>query len=123
MKKIENKTYPVLNMHCAGCASNVEKTVNGLPGVEKGAVNLAANTLSIEFDRLVLSPESLQKAIQEAGYDLIIEEDNALELQEEEQRKRYNRLKIKTIGACPKLLLSTTECGKCKSRYSSCFEI
>jgi len=110
MKKIENKTYPVLNMHCAGCASNVEKTVNGLPGVEKGAVNLAANTLSIEFDRLVLSPESLQKAIQEAGYDLIIEEDNALELQEEEQRKRYNRLKIKTIGAwifaIPMMLIS-----------------
>ena len=110
MKKIENKTYPVLNMHCAGCASNVEKTVNGLPGVEKGAVNLAANTLSIEFDRLVLSPESLQKAIQEAGYDLIIEEDNALELQEEEQRKRYNKLKIKTIGAwifaIPMMLIS-----------------
>ena len=110
MKKIENKTYPVLNMHCAGCASNVEKTVNGLPGFEKGAVNLAANTLSIEFDRLVLSPESLQKAIQEAGYDLIIEEDNALELQEEEQRKRYNKLKIKTIGAwifaIPMMLIS-----------------
>jgi Cu2+-exporting ATPase len=110
MKKIENKTYPVLNMHCAGCASNVEKTVNGLPGVEKGAVNLAANTLSIEFDRLVLSPESLQKAIHEAGYDLIIEEDNALELQEEEQRKRYNKLKIKTIGAwifaIPMMLIS-----------------
>ena len=110
MKKIENKTYPVLNMHCAGCASNVEKTVNGLAGVEKGAVNLAANTLSIEFDRLVLSPESLQKAIQEAGYDLIIEEDNALELQEEEQRKRYNKLKIKTIGAwifaIPMMLIS-----------------
>ncbi len=110
MKKIENKTYPVLNMHCAGCASNVEKTVNSLPGVEKGAVNLAANTLSIEFDRLILSPDSLQKAIQEAGYDLIIEEDNALELQEEEQRKRYNKLKIKTIGAwifaIPMMLIS-----------------
>jgi len=110
MKKIENKTYPVLNMHCAGCASNVEKTVNGLPGVEKGAVNLAANTLSIEFDRLVLSPEALQKAIQDAGYDLIIEEDNAMELQEEEQRKRYNKLKIKTIGAwifaIPMMLIS-----------------
>jgi Cu2+-exporting ATPase len=110
MKKIENKIYPVLNMHCAGCANNVEKTVNTLPGVEKGAVNLAANTLSIEFDRLVLSPEALQKAVQDAGYDLIIEEDNALELQEEEQRKRYNRLKIKTIGAwifaIPMMLIS-----------------
>lgn len=110
MKKIENKTYPVLNMHCAGCANNVEKTVNALPGVEKGAVNLAANTLSIEFDRLVLSPEALQDAVQKAGYDLIIEEENAAELQEEEQRKGYRKLKMKVIGAwifvIPMMLLS-----------------
>lgn len=99
MKKIENKIYPVLNMHCAGCANNVEKTVNALPGVEKGAVNLAANTLSIEFDRLVLSPETLQKAVHDAGYDLIIEEENAAELQEEEQRKAYRKLKKKVIWA------------------------
>ncbi|WP_321517289.1 heavy metal translocating P-type ATPase [uncultured Bacteroides sp.] len=99
MKKIENKIYPVLNMHCAGCANNVEKTVNALPGVEKGAVNLAANSLSIEFDRLVLSPEALQKAVRDAGYDLIIEEENAVEIQEKEQRKAYKTLKLKTIGA------------------------
>ena len=99
MKKIENKIYPVLNMHCAGCANNVEKTVNSLPGVEKGAVNLAANTLSIEFDRLVLSPEALQTAVRDAGYGLIIEEENAAELQEEEQRKAYRTLKLKVIGA------------------------
>ena len=99
MKKIENKIYPVLNMHCAGCANNVEKTVNSLHGVEKGAVNLAANTLSIEFDRLVLSPEALQTAVRDAGYDLIIEEENAAELQEEEQRKAYRTLKLKVIWA------------------------
>jgi len=99
MKKIENKIYPVLNMHCAGCANNVEKTVNSLPGVEKGAVNLAANTLSIEFDRLVLSPEALQTAVRDAGYGLIIEEENAAELQEEEQRKAYRILKLKVIWA------------------------
>ena len=27
------KNFPVLNMHCAGCANNVEKTVRKLPGV------------------------------------------------------------------------------------------
>ena len=86
-------------MHCAGCANNVEKTVNSLPGVEKGAVNLAANTLSIEFDRLVLSPEALQTAVRDAGYGLIIEEENAAELQEEEQRKAYRILKLKVIWA------------------------
>ncbi len=110
MKKLEKKIYPVLNMHCAGCANNVERTVNALPGVEKGAVNLASNTLSIEFDRAVLSPEVLQSAVHKAGYELIIEEENAVEIQEKEQQKRYHTLKMKTLWAwvfvIPMLLLS-----------------
>ena len=31
MSKIEKKTFPVLNMHCAGCATNVERTIKKLP--------------------------------------------------------------------------------------------
>ena len=38
MSKIEKKIYPVLGMHCAGCANNVERTVKGLDGVVNGAV-------------------------------------------------------------------------------------
>lgn len=33
MGNIAKKAFPVLNMHCAGCANNVEKTVKKLPGV------------------------------------------------------------------------------------------
>ena len=30
MSNITKKAFPVLNMHCAGCANNVEKTVKKL---------------------------------------------------------------------------------------------
>ena len=33
MGNIAKNAFPVLNMHCAGCANNVEKTVKKLPGV------------------------------------------------------------------------------------------
>ena len=33
MGTITKKAFPVLNMHCAGCANNVEKTVRKLPGI------------------------------------------------------------------------------------------
>lgn len=33
MSNITKKAFPVLNMHCAGCANNVEKTVKKLAGV------------------------------------------------------------------------------------------
>ncbi|RGN45792.1 MULTISPECIES: heavy metal translocating P-type ATPase [unclassified Bacteroides] len=99
MSKIEKKIYPVLGMHCAGCANNVERTVKGLDGVVNGAVNLAANNLSVEFDSGKITPEQIHEAVKKAGYDLIVEEDNALERQEEEQKERFGKLKMKTIGA------------------------
>lgn len=99
MSKIEKKIYPVLGMHCAGCANNVERTVKGLDGVVNGAVNLAANNLSVEFDSGKITPEQIHAAVKKAGYDLIVEEDNALERQEEEQKERFGKLKMKTMGA------------------------
>ena len=99
MSKIEKKIYPVLGLHCAGCASNVEKTVNGLPGVVFGLVNFAANTLTIEFYPDQITPEAIHEAVKKAGYDLIVEEDNTMERQEEEQQKHYRLMKLKTIGA------------------------
>lgn len=99
MSKTVKKIYPVLGMHCAGCAGNVERTVKGQDGVINGAVNLAANSLSVELDTDKITPERLQDIVRKAGYDLIIEEDNAVKRQEEEQHKRYKELRNKTIGA------------------------
>lgn len=99
MSKIEKKIYPVLGLHCAGCAANVEKTVNKLPEVVSGSVNLAANTLTIEFYPDRITPEAIREAVKNAGYGLIVEEDNTMARQEEEQQKRYRLMKLKTIGA------------------------
>ena len=46
------KAFPVLNMHCAGCANNVEKTVKKLPGVIEASVNFATNTLTVSMRRI-----------------------------------------------------------------------
>lgn len=50
MSTITKKAFPVLNMHCAGCANNVEKTVRKLPGIVDASVNLATNTLSVSYE-------------------------------------------------------------------------
>lgn len=50
MGTITKKAFPVLNMHCAGCANNVEKTVRKLPGIVDASVNLATNTLSVSYE-------------------------------------------------------------------------
>ena len=45
MSNITKKAFPVLNMHCAGCANNVEKTVKKLAGVVDASVSYTHLTL------------------------------------------------------------------------------
>lgn len=110
MSNITKKTFPVLNMHCAGCAANVEKTVKKLPGVAEASVNFATNTLSVSYDADKLTPGEIRAAVLAAGYDLIVEEILKEERKEEAQQRRYERLKRKVIGAwifvIPMLLFS-----------------
>ncbi len=108
--KTKKQTFPVLGMHCAGCANNVERTVRKLDGTIEASVNFASNTLSVSYETSKLTPQKIRAAVQAAGYDLIVGEEYAEERQEEEQRKHYRRLKLRVIGAWmfafPLLLLS-----------------
>lgn len=99
MGNIVKKSFPVLNMHCAGCANNVEKTVKKLTGVVEASVNFATNTLTVSYESGQLTPGEIRAAVLAAGYDLIIEETHKEERQEEEQHKRYLYLRRKVIGA------------------------
>ena len=74
MGNIVKKSFPVLNMHCAGCANNVEKTVKKLTGVVEASVNFATNTLTVSYESGQLTPGEIRAAVLAAGYDLIIEE-------------------------------------------------
>ena len=47
MKKVSMK---IEGMSCSACANRIERIVNKLDGVEKGAVNFAAETLALEYD-------------------------------------------------------------------------
>lgn len=99
MKNLETRILPVLEMSCAVCAGNVEKTVGSLPGVEDASVNFAANTLSVRYRPSVITLEEMKSAVQTAGYDLVIEEDDPSAIQEEKAREHYQLLRRNTIGA------------------------
>ena len=98
--KIVKETFPVVGMSCAACASRVEKTLAGQPGVRMAAVNYAAATVKVEYDRTECTAESLQKAVQDAGYDLLVQKDgNAADEAEKAHDERYAQLKSRTIWA------------------------
>lgn len=102
-KNIKN-TYPVLGMSCASCAARVDKTLNGLPGVYQATVNYATAVTQVEYNPEVCSDATLQAAVQDAGYDLLVDiGEDAADKAEEIRLTRYRKIKRRTVAA---LLLS-----------------
>lgn len=99
MRETETKVLPVLEMSCAVCAASVESTVQALPGVEKASVNFAAGTLTVTYNPSIITLKAMQTAVQAAGYDLIVDAEDPVAMQEEMARKHYKILRRNTIGA------------------------
>ncbi|PIQ49640.1 MAG: copper-translocating P-type ATPase [Cytophagales bacterium CG12_big_fil_rev_8_21_14_0_65_40_12] len=70
-------TYPVQGMHCAGCASSIEKTLKGASGVTEVSVNFATNTVSLVYDEAETSFKKLQQLVDKAGYQLQAKEEKS----------------------------------------------
>lgn len=85
------KTFPVLDMSCAACVTRVDKTLNGQEGVKVATVNYAAATATIEYDPAIVSPLQLQHLVQDAGYDLLVDENK--ELATEAEQAHIDKLK------------------------------
>lgn len=106
MEKGKNtkNTYPVLGMSCASCAARADKTLNGLPGVYQATVNYATAIAQVEYNPKVCSDAILQSAVQDAGYDLLVDTGEDVTNKAEEIRlARYRKIKRRTVVA---LLLS-----------------
>ena len=93
-KEIHTKeTFQVLGMSCAVCALNVETTLGAQEGVYEAKVNFAGSTVLVDYDPQVITPVELQKAVEAAGYELVVENT------EDTDQEEFLALKRKTIGA------------------------
>lgn len=90
-------SMPVTGMTCAACAVSVESMVANTPGVAQANVNFATQTLQVTYNPKRVQVTDMQKALQSVGYDLIIDAENAQEIQEQNQRSYYQELKKKTL--------------------------
>ncbi len=65
------ENYAVEGMTCATCALTVEKALGKLDGVDQASVNLANETVSLDYDNQALSFADLEAAVEKAGYRLV----------------------------------------------------
>lgn len=91
--KTKSIELPVVGMSCARCAAAVEKTLNeNVPGVTSAAVNFAAETAVVEYNPGETGPQAMAAAVQEAGFELIVTDDED-EAEDAEQAARDRELK------------------------------
>jgi Cu2+-exporting ATPase len=94
------KSFPVLQMTCASCAVSVESIIKSQAGVVDANVNYANAKVSVEFIPSLVKVESLRKAVQSIGYDLLIDESTSGdETIEHIQKENFKKLKKKTYWA------------------------
>ena len=100
MKTTIKRQIPVLQMGCASCANRIASTVQALNGIVSAEVNYASAMLSLEFLPKIITLSEVQKAVQDAGYDLFIEEEvNENKTLSSIQEEKMTTLKNKTIWA------------------------
>ena len=99
-QQIKKQTFPVLGMSCAACAARVNKTLSRQEGVCSANVNLATAIATVEYDPSLCSPEMMKQAVQNAGFDLLIDTAKEAEKETEDTHAaHYRQLKFRTIWA------------------------
>ena len=73
MKENKKAELKVAGMVCAACTAAIEKALENLDGVALAQVNLGTEIASVEYDPEKLRLSDLEKAIRDAGYDVIDE--------------------------------------------------
>src|SRR3989338_4467836 len=126
------QTYKIKGMHCASCASIIERTVKKIDGVENISVNNGTEKARISFDESKISTESFNKKLEQLGYSLVVpqvhnmknmsagemgmsedEHKAHLGLSQSKQEKlaEIKDMKIKVISAVPLSIISAVILG------------
>ena len=68
---MEKTIIKVEGMSCEHCVKAVTNAVNSVTGIGSVSVDLAAKTVTVEYDAAKTSLESIKTEIEDQGYDVI----------------------------------------------------
>ncbi|MCR4275858.1 MAG: heavy metal translocating P-type ATPase [Candidatus Parcubacteria bacterium] len=66
------QTFRIRGMHCASCASIIEKSLGKVDGVDSIEVNVGTEKAKISFDESKTNAQALSKIIEPLGYTLVM---------------------------------------------------
>ena len=88
---MNKRNFRVEGMHCASCASSVESMLGSMEGVNQARVNFADESVFVEYDENNLDPSRMKEAVQQIGYDLVIEQKTDLDQEAAKEKEKLNK--------------------------------
>lgn len=92
MSNSVRRNFPVQGMGCAACVARVQGTIKNLEGVNDCNVSLASNSAQVDYNPKAITPADIKKAVQDAGYDLIVVDGDDSEDSDDEAESEAQRL-------------------------------
>lgn len=83
MADIVRRDFPVKGMGCSACVARVEGVIKNLPGVKGCDVSLLSASAAVSYDPKAVTAADIQKAVRDAGYDLIVTGDEEVDDEED----------------------------------------
>lgn len=98
---IVKDSFEIAGLSCASCAASAQSVLQAQEGVDSVAVNFASSSAVIAYDPRLTGPDRLKRAVQSAGYDMIIGRgDDTLELAEGRKLAQAKSRRLNLFLAC-----------------------
>jgi P-type Cu+ transporter len=96
------KSFSIVGMHCAGCASTLTKAIGKVKGVSEVQVTYATDKAIIAYDEKKIDWEALKKAVESVGsYKIVLDEERKHEDHGNNKRHDHGQMlaedKFKTL--------------------------
>lgn len=96
----ERLQYAVNGMTCAACASRIERVLSKLPGVYRVAVNLAAETATVDYYAAAIDSQTVKQKIESLGFGVrTSDEQQAAEREPQTQRQEWRQQRLRLVLA------------------------
>ncbi|MDJ0622582.1 MAG: heavy metal translocating P-type ATPase [Desulfocapsaceae bacterium] len=71
MASAEQLQVDIKGMHCASCSARIEKVVGNMDGIEQVEVNLATESIRLQYDEEVINYEAIAARVKDLGFELV----------------------------------------------------
>ncbi|MDQ3099726.1 MAG: heavy metal translocating P-type ATPase [bacterium] len=102
---MKKRTIPIIGMHCAACAVNIERKLKKVPGMQDASVNYASEKALVDYDESQCTPEIIATTVNELGYKAIVK-DSTVDVQTAEEIARANQLQTLKMKLIVSIILT-----------------